>query len=175
MSSNLTVGMGEMQVVRGAGHVLTALGLGSCIGVCLYDPLARVAGMVHVVLPQSQADKKGELPGKFADTAIPAIVQKMVEMGASSSRLKAAIAGGAQLFQFGVSSSLDVGARNAEAVINALREAGIPLVAKDVGGSVGRTLRLISDNGVVAVRTIGGAERELAVLGNILAASGVAA
>jgi Chemotaxis protein; stimulates methylation of MCP proteins len=74
-----------------------------------------------------------------------------------------------------VSSSLDVGARNAEAVINALRDAGIPLVAKDVGGSVGRTLRLISDNGVVAVRTIGGAERELAVLGNVLAASGVAA
>jgi chemotaxis protein CheD len=131
--------------------------------------------MVHVVLPQSQTDKKGELPGKFADTAIPAIVQKMVEMGASASRLKAAIAGGAQLFQFGVSSSLDVGARNAEAVIRALHDAGIPLLAKDVGGSVGRTLRLVSDNGMVAVRTIGGAERELAVLGNILASSGVAA
>lgn len=175
MSSNLTVGMGEIQVVRGAGHVLTALGLGSCIGVCLYDPLTRVAGMVHVVLPQSQADKKGELPGKFADTAIPALVQSMIEMGASASRLKAAIAGGAQLFQFGVSSSLDVGARNAEAVITALRNAGIPLLAKDVGGSVGRTLRLVSDNGLVAVRTIGGAERELAVLGSILASSGVAA
>ncbi len=175
MSSQLTVGMGEMQVVRGAGHVLTALGLGSCIGVCLYDPLTRVAGMVHVVLPQSQADKTGELPGKFADTAIPALVEKMVETGASASRLKAAIAGGAQLFQFGVSSSLDVGARNAEAVINALRKAGIPLQAKDVGGSVGRTLRLVSDNGLVAVRTIGGTERELAVLGNILASAGVAA
>lgn len=175
MGSNLTVGMGEIQVVRGAGNVLTALGLGSCIGVCLYDPLTRVAGMVHVVLPKSQSDKSGELPGKFADTAIPAIVQQMVSMGASASRLKAAIAGGAQLFQFGVSSSLDVGARNSEAVINALREMGIPIQAKDVGGSVGRTLRLVSDNGLVVVRTIGGAERELAVLGNILASSGVAA
>ncbi len=175
MSTNLTVGMGEIQVVRGAGNVLTALGLGSCIGVCLYDPLTRVAGMVHVVLPKSQSDKSGELPGKFADTAIPAIVQKMVEMGASASRLKSAIAGGAQLFQFGVSSSLDVGARNAEAVIAALREMGIPLQAKDVGGSIGRTLRLVSDNGLVAVRTIGGAERELTVLGKILSSSGVAA
>lgn len=175
MGSNLTVGMGEIQVVRGAGNVLTALGLGSCIGVCLYDPLTRMAGMVHVVLPKSQSDKSGELPGKFADTAIPAIVQQMVSMGASASRLKAAIAGGAQLFQFGVSSSLDVGARNSEAVINALREMGIPLQAKDVGGSVGRTLRLVSDNGLVMVRTIGGDERELAVLGNILASSGVAA
>ncbi|GBC97017.1 Chemoreceptor glutamine deamidase CheD [bacterium HR16] len=175
MGVNLTVGMGEIQVVRGAGNVLTALGLGSCVGVCLYDPLTRVAGMVHVVLPKSQASKTGELPGKFADTAIPAIVQRMVEQGASVSRLKAAIAGGAQLFQFGVSSSLDVGARNAEAVIIALREAGIPLQAKDVGGSAGRTLRLISDNGLIVVRTIGGAERELAVLGNILASSGVAA
>jgi len=108
-------------------------------------------------------------------SAIPAIVQRMVEQGANVSRLKAAIAGGAQLFQFGVSSSLDVGARNAEAVIIALREAGIPLQAKDVGGSAGRTLRLISDNGLIVVRTIGGAERELAVLGNILASSGVAA
>lgn len=175
MGVQLTVGMGEIQVVRGAGNVLTALGLGSCIGVCLYDPLVRVAGMVHVVLPQSQADKIGELPGKFADTAIPATVQRMLEMGASASRLKAAIAGGAQLFQFGSSTTLDVGARNAEAVVAALRQAGIPLLAKDVGGSVGRTLRLISDNGLVVVRTIGGAERELATLGSILASSGVAA
>jgi chemotaxis protein CheD len=89
--------------------------------------------------------------------------------------LKAAIAGGAQLFQFGVSSSLDVGARNVEAVVDALRKAGIPLQAKDVGGSVGRTLRLVSDNGLVVVRTIGGAERELTTLGSILASSGVAA
>jgi chemotaxis protein CheD len=175
MGNHLTVGMGEIQVVRGAGHVLTALGLGSCIGVCLYDPLTRVAGMVHVVLPKSQTDKTGELPGKFADTAIPAIVQRMVEMGASASRLKAAISGGAQLFQFGVSNTLDVGARNAEAVVAALRAAGIPLQAKDVGGNAGRTLRMVSDNGLVAVRTIGGAERELVVLGNILSASGVAA
>lgn len=175
MGVNLTVGMGEIQVVRGAGSVLTALGLGSCIGICLYDPLTRVAGMVHVVLPKSQASKAEELPGKFGDTAIPATVQRMVEQGASVSRLKAAIAGGAQLFQFGVSNSLDVGARNAEAVVIALREAGIPLQAKDVGGSAGRTLRFISDNGLVVVRTIGGAERELAVLGNILASSGVAA
>lgn len=175
MSSNLTVGMGEIQVVRGAGNVLVALGLGSCIGVCLYDPLARVAGMVHVVLPKSQGDKAGESPGKFADTAIPAMVQRMVEMGASAARLRAAIAGGAQLFQFGVSSSLDVGARNGEAVISKLREMGIPLQARDLGGNVGRTLRLVSDNGLVAVRTIGGTERELVILGNILASSGVAA
>ncbi|MER3472460.1 MAG: chemotaxis protein CheD [Armatimonadota bacterium] len=175
MSSNLTVGMGEICVVRGAGNVLTALGLGSCIGVCLYDPLARVAGMVHVVLPKSQADKPGDLPGKFADTAIPAIVQQMVNMGASASRLKAAFAGGAQLFQFGVNNSLDVGARNSEAVVEALKQMGIPLVARDVGGSAGRTLRLISDNGLVVVRVIGGNERDLAVLGNILASSGVAA
>lgn len=175
MGSNLTVGMGEIQVVRGVGHVLTALGLGSCIGVCLYDPLTRVAGMVHVVLPKSQADKTGDLPGKFADTAIPAIVQRMIEQGASASRLKAAIAGGAQLFQFGVSNSLDVGARNAEAVLAALRTVGIPLLAKDIGGNAGRTLRLVSDNGLVVVRTIGGVERELATLGTILASSGVAA
>jgi chemotaxis protein CheD len=175
MGSNLTVGMGEIQVVRGAGHVLTALGLGSCIGVCLYDPLTRVAGMAHVVLPKSQGDKTGELPGKFADTAIPAIVKRMVETGAVTSRLKAAISGGAQLFQFGATTSLDVGARNAEAVIAALREASISLQAKDVGGSVGRTLRMVSDNGLVVVRTIGGAERELATLGNILSSAGVAA
>lgn len=175
MGVNLTVGMGEIHIVRGVGNVLTALGLGSCIAVCLYDPLTRVAGMAHVVLPRSQADKAGELPGKFADLAVPTMVRQMVEQGASASRLKAAIAGGAQLFQFGVSNSLDVGARNAEAVVAALRAAGIPLIAKDVGGNVGRTLRMTSDNGLVVVRTIGGAERELAKLGSILASSGVAA
>lgn len=175
MQNSLTVGMGEICIVRGSGSVLVALGLGSCIGVCLYDPLTRIAGMAHVVLPNSQKDKVGDLPGKFADTAIPAMIQQMVAQGASPSRLRAAIAGGAQLFQFGVSHSLDVGSRNIEAVIATLHASGITLLAKDVGGNVGRTMRFVPDNGLVTVRSIGESERELVVLGKILSSSGVAA
>src|SRR5437867_3655500 len=98
MGEAIMVGIAEIRVSRSADDVLIALGLGSCIGVCLYDPQARVAGMAHIVLPDSTGHETN--PCKFADTAIPLLCQEMERSGASSSRLRAALAGGAQLFAF---------------------------------------------------------------------------
>lgn len=180
MEQSLIVGMAEIKVItlqrvnpaRNSGPgdisaVLTALGLGSCVGICLYDRTARVAGMAHVVLPDSSA-RKDEPPGKFADTALPVLIEEMLQFGASRWRLVAAISGGAQLFTFASDPArLGVGARNAKAVTDGLERHGIPVLARDLGGSQGRTMRLSAVDGRVSVKTIGQSERELVVLGEV--------
>jgi chemotaxis protein CheD len=177
MEQSLIVGMAEIKVLR-VNHaqnpgpadrfaVLTALGLGSCIGICLYDRTAQVAGMAHIVLPESSA-RKDEPPGKFADTALPVLIEEMLQFGASRWRLVAAISGGAQLFTIASDPTrLGVGARNAAAVTDGLGRQGIPVLARDLGGSQGRTVRLYAVDGRVSVKTIGQSERELIVLGDV--------
>jgi chemotaxis protein CheD len=170
VEQSLVVGMAEIKVLRikaGSENIepvlLTALGLGSCVGICLYDSVSMVAGMAHVVLPEASG-KLGEPAGKFANVAVPSLVDEMLYFGAARRRLAAAIAGGAQLFTFG-SQNAGIGERNTDAVIRALREASIPLLAQDVGGKQGRTVRLSVTDGRVTVRSIGQAERELVTLG----------
>ncbi|HSV74879.1 MAG TPA: hypothetical protein VLH79_14055 [Chthonomonadales bacterium] len=164
MGQAIMVGMAELRVTRGSGDVLVALGLGSCIGVCAYDAMAGVAGMAHVVLPAS-VEGAGEAPGKYADTAVPALFAAMKKAGASPSHMLIAIAGGAQLFQFGGQvARLDIGRRNAAAVLQALRVQSARLIAEDVGGTVGRTVSLRCADGAVVVKTLGQGERELATL-----------
>jgi chemotaxis protein CheD len=168
MDQSLIVGMAEIKVLRVSAAlegdsftVLKALGLGSCIGICAYDGVAHVAGMAHVVLPERPA--RGEDPrGKYADTAVPALLDEMVTFGASRERIIVAIAGGAQLFTFeSQAPQMAIGARNAAGVIAALKQAQIPLLASDVGGNQGRTLRLSATSGNVTVKTIGQGERQL--------------
>src|SRR5579863_7405665 len=146
MAHAIMVGMAEIKVARSddpagtAAPTLTALGLGSCIGVCAYDGQARVAGMVHVVLPENVV-ACDEAPGKFANTAIPALIAEMEKLGASAQRISAAIAGGAQLFSFdGGASRLAIGDRNTESVLRALQSHRVRVVAQDVGGRIGRTV-----------------------------------
>ena len=172
MDPSLVVGMAEIKVLRVTVALqderfttLTALGLGSCIGLCMYDSKAHVAGMAHVVLPEN-AGRGDEPPGKYASTAVPALLSEMARFGAMRSRLVAAIAGGAQLFSFeSQTAKMGIGARNAAGVLEALCRAGVPLLAQDVGGNQGRTLRLSAVNGRVSAKTIGQGERELIILG----------
>ena len=163
MAESLMVGMAEIKVAVTPNSLLLALGLGSCIGICAYDAEAGVAGLAHVVLPDSAGDTSR--PGKFADTAIPSLLAEMVRYGAKAGRIKVALAGGAQLFAFdGSGPRLEIGARNAEAVQHALEQSHIPVVASDLGGHVGRTVNLLG-NGQVRVKTIGQGDRELVSLG----------
>ena len=162
MGEAIMVGMAEIKVIRSAESVLIALGLGSCIGVCVYDPHARIAGMAHIVLPDSAGHETS--PSKFANTAIPMLIQEMERVGAVSARLRAAIAGGAQLFAFnGSGPRLEIGPRNVAAVQTVLERHNIYVSASDLGGTVGRTVRLTGD-GRVHVKTIGKGERELIML-----------
>ena len=160
----LMVGMAELKVAQAVGEVLTALGLGSCIGICAFDRQAGVAAMAHIVLPSS-GKQISENPGKFADTAVPKLIVAMQKKGAIQSRIQVAIAGGAQLFvSSGSGDRMDIGPRNAVAVRDALREHRLSIIAEDVGGSSGRTVYMGTD-GLVRVKTIGQGERQLVLLG----------
>jgi chemotaxis protein CheD len=133
------VRMGELAVSGTVGDELVAIGLGSCIGLALVDRTANVAGLAHVVLPESQG--KTEPKAKFADLAVPDLMERVVVAGAVKRRLVAVIVGGARMFSVG--ASLDIGARNAEAVREALDKEGIRIHAEEIGGSRGRTARVI--------------------------------
>lgn len=124
MKKKVIIGIGEYAVEKNPA-ILVTLGLGSCVGVCIRDPIARVGGMVHVMLPDS-GGKPTNTPGKFADTGIDVVVEKLLELGAQRSKLEAKIAGGASMFQ----SAMDIGARNVEAVKKALQRHGIKLWLK---------------------------------------------
>lgn len=131
--------MGELAVSGTVGDELVAIGLGSCIGLALVDRTANVAGLAHVVLPESQG--KGEPKAKFADLAVPDLIARVLAAGGVKRRLEAVLVGGARMFSVG--ASLDIGARNAEAVREALGKEGIRIRAEEVGGSRGRTARII--------------------------------
>lgn len=158
------VGMGEIKTASQPGEVLMALGLGSCIGVCVYDLAKRLYVMAHVVLPSSTGFSV-DVPGKYGDTALPAILDTLQSRGSVGRGLKAFMVGGAQLFSFGAATpKLDIGERNASVIESELRSRNIPIVAKDVGGNSGRTVNLNVETGRVMVKTIGRGEALLAEL-----------
>lgn len=156
------VGMADMKVAKGV-ETFVCIGLGSCIGVAAMDPVTRVGGMLHVMLPEAYASEIGVKPAKFADTALPAFVAALEAAGARRSRLRIALAGGAQVFKFNESTAgaLQIGARNAEMVTKMLTKLGLRAIAKDVGGTKGRTLTLSLETGEVRLRALQQEERSL--------------
>jgi chemotaxis protein CheD len=153
------VRMGELAVSAVAGADLVSLGLGSCIGLVLLDRRAAVAGLAHVVLPAVIGNDRGA-PGKFADTAVDALVAGMEPLGARRARLEAVLVGGASMFA-SASAGMDVGQRNDAAVRAELAKQRIPILAADTGGKRGRTVRVALASGRVISRAAGAAEEEL--------------
>jgi len=153
------VRMGELAVSSVPGHVLVSLGLGSCIGLALIDRRMGIAGLAHVVLPQSQGHAQ-ENPRKFADLAIPEMLSELEALGARKVRLEAALVGGASMFAVST-ASLEVGQRNEAAVREILKANRIPIVAAATGGSKGRTIRVEVGSSAVTVREAGGKDTEL--------------
>jgi chemotaxis protein CheD len=153
------VRMGELAISDTPGDVLVSLGLGSCIGLALVDKRAGVAGLAHIVLPVSSGTPKPETMNKFADHAVPALLDGMVERGASRVFMQAALVGGASMF---AAAGLEVGQRNAEAVRELVAGRRVPVVAEAVGGSRGRTVKVNVASGTVSVREAGGVEEVLA-------------
>jgi Chemotaxis protein; stimulates methylation of MCP proteins len=153
MSKKIVIGIGELAVERNPAVIIT-LGLGSCVGVCMRDPVAKVGGMAHVMLPDS-GGRDVQLPGKYADNAIAALIERLLSLGGSKSRLEAKIAGGASMFE---SSGMNVGARNVEAVRYWLKYHQVPLKAEDVGGNRARSIEYNIETGKLLVRKVGGGE-----------------
>jgi len=155
MAELIKVGMADLNCTKSPG-VLTTLGLGSCVGVCLYDTSTKISGMVHIMLPSSLQIKNNSNVAKFADTGIVKLIEDMQKLGASKYRLVSKIAGGAQMFNFNDSSDImRIGSRNVTATKEVLQSLNIPIIAEDTGGSYGRTIELYSETGILLIKTIG--------------------
>ncbi|MBG9793134.1 chemotaxis protein CheD [Paenibacillus dendritiformis] len=153
-STIVKVGMADLNVCR-IGAIRTT-GLGSCVGFTLYDPVAKIAGMAHIMLPSSAIAREGTVNiAKYADTAVPELLRRMEAEGARQARLQAKMAGGAQMFAFASNNEMmRIGPRNVEICKQLLDQYGIPLLAEDTGGSYGRTIELRCDDGVLHIRSV---------------------
>ncbi len=151
----IQVGIADYKITKNPNRLIT-LGLGSCVGVTLYDPVSKVGGLLHVMLPDSANFKDVTKPAKFADLGIPLLIREVSSIGGVFGRLKAKLVGGAQMFS-GLDNklSLNIGLRNTEKSRDVLKSLGIPIIAEDVGGNKGRTMILDTTNGEVLIRTLG--------------------
>ncbi len=155
MGTMIKVGMADLKACK-APDALTTLGLGSCVGVALYDPVTKVSGLLHCMLPDSTQIKNNSNRAKFADTGIDELIQQMVALGAVKSRLVAKIAGGAQMFAMSsANEALRVGERNALAAKKKLKEYNIRLLAEDCGKNYGRTVEFYSESGDYLIKAVG--------------------
>lgn len=160
MSEIIKVGMADLKVCV-SPNGLTTLGLGSCVGVAIRDPMTKIGGLAHVMLPDSAAIRGGEGNiAKFANTGIAELVRLMEAQGAQKSRMKAKIAGGAMMFAFQNKSELSrVGDRNVEAAKKKLSELGIPILAEDTGSNYGRTVIFYPETGDYVIKAVGKPEK----------------
>lgn len=139
-----------------APDILTTLGLGSCVGIALWDPKTKIGGLAHVMLPDSTQIRNNSNIAKFADSGITELVRQMERMGAPKSRLVAKIAGGAKMFEVSGSTAVgNIGERNALASKQKLRELGIRILAEDTGLNYGRTVELNCENGDYVIKAVG--------------------
>lgn len=150
----LVVGISDLKVAKLPDKLIT-YALGSCVGICLLDATTRVAGLSHIMLPNSTAAPNDRNIYKYADTAIPELVRLMEKQGASRARLKAKIAGGAQMFDVpGGGNTWNIGQRNVTAVVEALGKVRIPILAKDVLENYGRTVTFDPSTGIMTVNSV---------------------
>lgn len=155
MGNMVKVGMADLNICH-APDAITTLGLGSCVGVALYDKTKKIGGLVHVMLPDSTKVTQNQNKAKFADTGIVWLVEMMKEEGATPALLTAKIAGGAQMFAFRSNNEmLRVGDRNVEAVKATLERLRIPILAQDTGLNYGRTVEFYPETGDYVIKAVG--------------------
>ncbi|WP_342759690.1 chemotaxis protein CheD [Kineothrix sedimenti] len=159
MSETIKVGMADLKICV-SPDVVTTLGLGSCVGIAIRDPITKIGGLAHIMLPDSTQIKNNSNVPKFADTGIIELVRQIVAKGANQSRLVAKIAGGAQMFAFqNKSDMVRIGDRNVEATKKKLAELKIPVLAQDTGDSYGRTVIFYPETGDFVIRAVGKEQR----------------
>ncbi|UFJ42148.1 chemotaxis protein CheD [Brevibacillus humidisoli] len=158
----LKIGMAGLGWVKSPDRLRTT-GLGSCVGVVLYDAVVKIAGMAHVMLPDSSLGKSNQtMIGKYADTAIPELIKQMEQAGAKANRLTAKLAGGAQMFSFmSGNDSMRIGPRNVEACRASLAQFMIPIIAEETGGNCGRTIEMDAATGILHIRTVNQGSKEV--------------
>lgn len=154
-ANSYAVDIAMMKVAR-APDQLYSLGLGSCIGVAIYDPATKIGGLIHILLPSWKGFENGNhVRTKFADSGIAELVNALVKAGASRVRLKAKMAGGASMFAIRSGSDVhEVGKRNIQSSRDTLKNLGIELLAYDTGGNKGRTITFNIDTGQLTIKTV---------------------
>jgi chemotaxis protein CheD len=164
MKDPTNVGLGEMALSRDPQDVLVAYGLGSCIGVAAIDPGTKVSGLLHAVLPRAtDGMESAEMnPYKYVESGIEELLTALVKHGANRARLTIRIVGGANmLIATGMTRSFDIGTRNIEAAHTTLNRLKMPITAAEVGGHIGRTVRIYVAESRVTVRVAGAKEHDL--------------
>lgn len=158
LENRAVVGMADFAVSNAPNLILTTFSLGSCLGVAMFDPVARAGGLLHSMLPDSQLEpiKAARQPGMFIDTGVKALVNALVELGAERSRLKVYVAGGAQIMDS--AGFFSIGQKNYEALLAALKAEGLSIEAEQVGGMVNRTMHLSIATGGVSLKVSGHAK-----------------
>ncbi len=162
-SGELHVGIGQLHVSSDSRAVLIARGLGSCVGLAAFDPVVRVGGLLHIILPApAGGDEADDNPLRYAESGAAAMFEALLKRGAAAKRLMVKAAGGASIVRVpGFSDRFRIGERNIEAVRGALRRWRIELAAEDLGGTLGRTIRLNIADGSVWVQSVGHPPRAL--------------
>jgi chemotaxis protein CheD len=168
MSNSITIGLGERVISRNPDDVLVAFGLGSCLAISMVDPVAHLSGMIHAVLPEENNGSgrnngsDSGTPGKFVDSGIQGLLTEMIKQGASTRNLVIRVAGGANMLMAStMTNSFDIGTRNIQSAHRTLDRLQLRLRNEQVGGNIGRTVRLFVNDGHMTVRTVGGKEQEL--------------
>lgn len=155
MSNIIKVGMADLNICKSPDGI-TTLGLGSCVGVAIRDPVTKIGGLLHAMLPDSTVIRNNTAIAKFVDSGIEELVKKMVKAGANRNKLEAKLAGGSQMFAFQRNSDLvKVGERNAEAARKKLKEMRIRLLSEDTGSTYGRTVIFYPETGEYVIKAVG--------------------
>lgn len=154
------VGISEYKIVKQPQKIMT-IGLGSCCGVIIYDEINKIAGLVHILLSNSENEKKLVNKAKYADTGIVALYEDMKKLGANSRFMKAKLAGGAHMFNFNNSSNsvFTIGEKNVKSCKAALAKLNIPVVSEDTLGSCGRTIVFDTTTNKLHVKSVGKGEK----------------
>jgi chemotaxis protein CheD len=156
------VGLGEIKVSTDPQDMLVAFGLGSCLGIGFHDPVTRVTGLLHAILPNVPSGVIPDQPGKYVDSGVKAMLEQMQRLGADRRRLIVRYAGGANMLTApGFSQTMNIGARNVETACTALNALNLRILGHEVGGVTGRTVRFYVADGRMTIRTVGNQEREI--------------
>lgn len=159
--TELLVRVADLQAARGDA-VLVTLGLGSCVAIMLHDAVAQLGGLAHILLPSRSLSRGGENPGRFPQTAVPALLERMADLGADRRRITARLVGGASMFAgLAPAGSIQMGDRNLIAAREVLASHAIPVVGELVGGSQGRSVWFEVASGRIRVRSVGKSDQIL--------------
>jgi chemotaxis protein CheD len=151
---NTLINVGVAQLKTGSSPTILRTILGSCIGICIFDRMKKIGGLAHILLPTDTSG--GAQPEKYADTAIPLLVERLIKDGAKKEYLSAKIAGGASMFKFESNMMLgQIGDRNIETTRKVLEKLGIPVLEEDIKGNTGRVIDFYLEDGRLKVKAAG--------------------